>query len=121
MPRKFKMFDVEKKEWTETDSVVCEEPIRQLVGTNSELIIVTKAKANGSQNVRVYRQPVRLATIFYYFKYLLSSHNYRKPDSLLALAWTTARLRGENDAAWLEALMRKLPLNIEVRPWHGFF
>ena len=44
----------------------------------------------------------------------------RKPDSLLALAWTTARLRGENDAEWYEALMRKLPPNIEVRPWYGF-
>ena len=53
------MFDVEKKEWGETNSVICEEPIRQLVGTNSELIIITEAKAFRWLNVRAYRLPIR--------------------------------------------------------------
>ena len=55
----FKMFDVEKNEWGETNSVICEEPIRQLVGTNSELIIITKAIAKESPYLRAYRLPIR--------------------------------------------------------------
>ena len=65
---------------------------------------------------RVSRLPMRCVN-FNCFTTFFASSCFRKPDSLVAIAWGALRTRREFDAEYYEAALRKLPPNFETRSW----
>ena len=108
--------------WLKTEIQVPFVGIDPSFTTGSDVLLQKYRKIEATQywdeNIEyVARLPTRLVKVFVVVECLHIICFFRKPESLVVLAWGALRTRREFDAEYYEAALDKLPPNIEVRSW----